>query len=145
MPANTEQNRLLVQRFGEAMNTRHFEKLDEIVAVDFVRHCQATPQVDVRSLEQFKDFLRQDLVTFPDSVQTPVHLVAEGDMVAGWLTYEGTQLGPMGPFPPSGRKMRLDVGAFMRIEGGKIAEMWVTWDNLAAIEQLGYGPTAMPV
>ncbi len=145
MPANTEQNRLLVQRFGEAMNTRHFELLDEVVAVDFVRHCQATPQVDVRSLEQFKDFLRQDLVTFPDSVQTPVHLVAEGDMVAGWLTYEGTQLGPMGPFPPSGRKMRLDVGAFMRIEGGKIAEMWVTWDNLAAIGQLGHGPAAAMV
>ncbi len=145
MPTSTEQNKLLVQRFGEAMNGRRYELLDEIVATDFVRHCQATPQVEVRSLEEFKDFLRQDLATFPDSVQTPAHLVAEGDMVAVWLIYEGTQMGPMGPFPPSARKMHLECGAFIRIENARIAEMWVTWDNLAAIGQLGHGPAAAMV
>ncbi len=144
MTASPETNKALVRRFGEAMNTRRLELLDDILAPDFARHCQATPQVRVTNREEFKDFLRQDLATFPDSVQTPVHLAAEGDLVAAWLTYEGTQLGPMGPFPASRKKMRLDCGAFIRIENERIAEMWVTWDNVAALMQLGHAP-ALPV
>jgi len=140
MDPRTEANRDAVRRFGEAMNTRQFHLLDEIVASDFVRHCQATPEVTVRNLEQFKEYLRQDATVFPDSMQTLTHMVAEGDMVAVWVTYEGTQRAQMGPFPPSGRRMRLDFGAFLRLEHRKIAEMWVTWDNMAAFGQLGHLP-----
>jgi steroid delta-isomerase-like uncharacterized protein len=133
-----EDNKDVVRRFGEAMNSRQLRLLDEIVSPDFVRHCQATPEVTVRNLEHFKEFLRQDAAAFPDSIQTLKHMVAEGDMVAVWVTYEGTQRGQMGPFPASGRRMRLDFGAFLRLENRKIAEMWVTWDNMAALRQLGH-------
>ncbi len=54
---------------------------------------------------------------------------------------EGTQLGPMGPFPPSGRKAKFDFGAVFRIEGGKIAEWWVTWDNMTILRSLGHVPS----
>jgi two-component system NtrC family sensor kinase len=37
----------------------------------------------------------------------------------------------MGPFPPSGRKMQFDFGAVFRIDGEKITEWWVTWDNMS--------------
>lgn len=139
---SVDDNRSLVRRFGEAMNSRQLDALDEIVATDFVRHCQATPEVDVRSREEFKEFLRQDAVVFPDSIQTARHVVAEDDLVAVWATYEGTQQGSMGPFPASGRKMHLDFAAFLRVENGKIAEMWVTWDNAAGLAQLGHIPPA---
>jgi steroid delta-isomerase-like uncharacterized protein len=138
----SDENKVLARRFGEVMNARQFDVLDELVAQNVVRHCQATPAVEVRSLEQFKDFLRQDAAVFPDSIQTPTHILAEGDLVAVWATYEGTQRGQMGPFPPSGRKMRVDFAAVLRVEGGKIAEMCVTWDNMAALAQLGHLPAA---
>jgi len=76
--------------------------------------------VTVKSLEQFKEFLRQDNTVFPDSIQTPKHMLAEGDMVAVWVTYEGTQKGQMGPFPPSGRRMALDFGAFLRVLSARL-------------------------
>jgi predicted ester cyclase len=141
MHTTSEENKVIVRRFGEAMNTRQYHLLDEIVAPDLLRHCQATPEVDVRSLQQFKAFLKQDLAVFPDSVQTLKHLIAEGDMVAVWIGYEGTQRGQMGPFPPSGKKMRVDCAAIVRVENGKIAELWVTWDNMAALAQLGHLPS----
>lgn len=137
-----EQNKALARRFGDAINRRQFDLLDDIVAPDFVRHCQATPQADVRSLAAFKEYLRQDAIVVPDSVQTPKHLLADGDLVAVWATYEGTQSGPMGPFPPSGKKMQLEFAAVLRVENEKIAEMWVTWDNMAALAQLGHLPAA---
>jgi predicted ester cyclase len=140
MGSTVEENKALVQRFVAALNAREFNHLDELVAPDFIRHCQATPGVEVRSFEQFKDFQRQDAATFPDSQQTLKHLVAEGNLVAAWASYEGTQMGPMGPFAPSGRKMQVDFAAVFRVENGKLAELWVTWDNLAVLTQLGHLP-----
>jgi predicted ester cyclase len=142
MEIPTVENKILVRRFEEAMNTRQLDALDEVVAPNFVRHCQATPNLDVRSLEQFKDFLRQDVAVFPDNTQTFTHVIAEGDTVAVWATYEGTQRGQMGPFPPSGRKVRFDFAAILRVENGKLAELWVTWDNMTILAQLGYLPAA---
>ena len=78
---------------------------------------------------------------FPDSVQTIKLLIAEGDLVAAWTAYEGTQQGPLGPFPPSGRRAQFDFGAVFRIEDGKIAEWWVTWDNMTILRALGHLPS----
>ena len=140
MGTTTEQNKAVIRRFWEAMNSRQLEALDEIIAPDVVRHCQATPGVDVRSLDQLKDFLQQDRDVFPDSIQTIMHLVAEKNLVTVWATYEGTQMGPMGPFPPSGIKARFDFGAVFRVESGNIAEWWVTWDSMAILQALGHLP-----
>jgi predicted ester cyclase len=144
MRTTTEENKVLARRFEETMNTRQLDVLDEILAPNLVRHCQATPEINVGSLEQFKDFCRKDTAVFPDSIQTFTHILAEGDWVAVWATYEGTQRGPMGPFPPSGKKVRFDFGAFLRMEKGKIAELWVTWDNMAILAQLGHLPVPPP-
>ncbi len=133
-------NKVLVRRFVEAMNTRQLDMLDEILTPNVVRHCQATPDVDVRSLTQFKDFLKTDLAGFPDNIQTITQILAEGDLVAAWATYEGTQMGEMRPFPPSGKKVQFEFGFMLRVENGKIAEWWVTWDNMTVLTQLGHLP-----
>ncbi|HMA22280.1 MAG TPA: ester cyclase, partial [Gemmatimonadaceae bacterium] len=79
---------------------------------------------------------------FPDEHQTLVHMVAEGNLVAIWLVMEGTQEGQMGPFPASHKRMRLDCSGIMRFSNGRLAELWMTWDNLAALAQLGHFPPA---
>jgi steroid delta-isomerase-like uncharacterized protein len=140
MSATTEQNKAVIRRFFEAWNRRQPDVFDDLVAPDVVRHCEATPGVEARSVEQVKEFLRQDTAVFPDSLQTVKLLVAEGDLVAAWTTYEGTQQGPMGPFPASGRRAQFDFGAVFRIENGKIAEWWVTWDNMTILRTLGHLP-----
>jgi steroid delta-isomerase-like uncharacterized protein len=135
-----EENKSLFARFGEALNARNFDAIRGLLAPDFVRHCQATPDVVVNNREQFLEYLKADATVFPDSRQTPELVVAEGDFVAFWLKYEGTQKGKMGPFPPSHKRMLLDVGGIFRIRDGKLAELWVTWDNLASLAQLGHFP-----
>jgi steroid delta-isomerase-like uncharacterized protein len=141
MTSTTEQNKAIIHRFFHAWNNRQLDAFDELIARDVIRHCEATPGVEVRSLEQVKEFLRLDSAVFPDSVQTPKLLVAEADLVAAWTTYEGTQQGPLGPFPPSGRKAQFDFGAVFRIADGKIAEWWVTWDNMTVLRALGHLPS----
>jgi predicted ester cyclase len=137
----TEQNKALIRRFFDAWNSRQPDMFDGQMALDVVRHCEATPGVEVRNLDQVKEFLWQDSGVFPDSVQTIKLLIAEGDLVAVWATYEGTQRGPMGSFPPSGRRVQFDFGAVFRIEGKKITEWWVTWDNMTILRTLGHLPS----
>ena len=127
--AQPDNNKEIATRMINAINDRNYALLDEVIAPDLVRHCQATPNLNIRSLDEFKEFLKVDLNTFPDSHITTEMLIAEGDMVAGYFTYSGTQEGAMGPFPPTNKKADLKYLGILRIEDGKIAEMWVEWDN----------------
>jgi len=135
-----EHNKALVKSFGQACNARNYDAIREMLVPEFVRHCQATPEVAVQNREQFIEYLKADAKVFPDSRQTLQNIAAEGDLVGFSLKYEGTQEGPMGPFPASHKKLQLDVLGMFRIRDGKLAELWVTWDNLAALGQLGHFP-----
>ena len=138
--AQLEKNKDVVRKLVEAVNTQNYELLDEIITPDFVRHCQATPEIHVKSRDEMKQFLRQDLEVFPDIRISLDAVIAEGNLVAGRLTYFATQEGVMGPFPATGKKVELTYLSIVRLEDGKIAEMWVEWDNLAILGQLGHYP-----
>lgn len=60
------------------------------------------------------------------------------EYVAVRATYSGTQSGPMGPFPAIGKPMSIPFNGIVRIEDGRIDEMWVEWDNLGPLVQLGH-------
>jgi steroid delta-isomerase-like uncharacterized protein len=139
-----EANKDIVRRFGEAVNNNDYEALDNVVASNFIRHSQATPEVNIRSLEEFKQFVKASSVTFPDMKGIIDIIVAEKDLVAVYTTFTGTQKGPMGPFPASGNKMVSMTMAIFRLENGKIAELWIEWDNLAILTQLGLFPPPPP-
>jgi len=116
------------------------DRLDEYIADDYVRHCQATPDVEVTSLEGLKEFLLNDRETVPNPKITVTRLIAEDDLVAFWATFSGIQEGPMGPFPATGKLLELDMAGMHRIDDGKIVETWVIWDNLTGLTQLGLFP-----
>jgi len=138
--AQPDKNKEIAQKMIDAINNKDYDILDNLIAPDIVRHCQATPNLNIRSLDEFKDFLKVDSKTFPDSHITTEILIAEGDMVVGYFTYSGTQEGAMGPFPATGKKADLKYLGILRIEDGKIAEMWVEWDNMTFLTQLGHFP-----
>jgi steroid delta-isomerase-like uncharacterized protein len=134
---NAQANKEMVRKAFEVINALDYEKLDEFVSQDYLRHCQATPDVEVKCLEEFKSLLREFDKTFTEVEIRIDMLIAEDDLVAFWGTYSANQTGPMGPFPPTGKRMVSDMGGVHRIADGKIAETWVTWDNLTAFQQLG--------
>jgi steroid delta-isomerase-like uncharacterized protein len=136
----SEANKEIVRSFADAGNRNELEAFDALLAPDFIRHCEATPEVTVTSCEDFKEFYRETARTFPDQQMTLESLVAEGDRVAFWGTFSGTQQGPMGSFPPTGKRLESEIGGMFRIEAGRIAELWVTWDNLSGLAQLGLFP-----
>lgn len=139
-----EANKDLVRQFTEISNAAEWDRLGEIVAPDLRRHSAATAGPPIRSLEEFIALQRSFLMTFPDQRVHLEAVIAEGDYVAVRARYTGTQTGPMGELPATGKPVDGPFIAFFRIESGKIAELWVEWDNVAMLSQLGMFPLPTP-
>ena len=68
------------------------------------------------------------------------HLAADGDLIGIFATYEGTHLGPLGPFEPTGKRAKFDFAGMFKVADGKLSEFWITWDNMTILAQLGLLP-----
>ena len=146
-PSPTSQldaNKDLIRQFTEATNAADWEALAEIVAGDFARHSAATAGPPVTSRDQFIQLQESFLISFPDQRVTVRQLLAEGDYVAARATYSGTNTGPMGELPATGQTVESPFLAIFRIEAGQIVELWVEWDNLTMLMQLGLFPLPPP-
>ena len=86
-------------------------------------------------------WLAANRATFPDYREEIEWLGGEGDFVAWRSRGHGTMRGAMGPFPATGKTMELVIIGVHRFEDGKLAETWTSWDNLAALTQLGLMPS----
>lgn len=137
-----ELNKRVVREYVDAINLRDWQRLDTVVARDFVRHSCAAPPV--RNRDELEVYLRSEFEIFPDATETIEDIVAEGDRVAVRHGFCGTQSGAMGRYPASGRQMSAQYLAIYRLADGVIAEAWVEWDNLSGLTQLGHFTPATP-
>lgn len=138
-----EANKNLVREFAARIDAGDWEALDELVTKDIRRHSRATTaRPEISSREEFKQHEQARNTPWPDGRVTYEMMLAEGNMVAAYATFTGTNNGPLGQFSATGRPVETKFLAMFRIEEGKIAEIWVEWDNIAVLSQLGlYPPT----
>lgn len=133
-----EQNKTLIRSFINSVNARDWESVRLLLAPHFVRHSNAGGDPEVRSADELITFLKNECATFPNAQETLLDLVAEGERVAARSHFCGTQLGLMGSYPPTGKVLSANTLPIYRLEGGRIAEAWVEWDNLYGLRQLGH-------
>lgn len=129
-----EQNKRIVGRvFDEVLNQGQYGLFDEVYAPDFVKH------VDGRSatLDEERADARATRAASSDLVMTVNAMVAEGDMVAVRYTGVGTNDGPLGDVPASGRPFSVTGMTLYRFSGGKIVEEWTVYNELEMLRQMG--------
>ena len=132
----SEENKALARRSWEAPD--NLDILDEVYAPDFVWH---DPDQDIRGHEEARQFITMYKTAFPDLSATVEDEIAEGDKAVSRWTIRGTHQGETEEFgPATGKQMELEGITIHRIEGGKIAEEWNSYDNLSAMQQLGLAP-----
>lgn len=134
-------NEEVVQAYVRALNGRDWAALDTLVSEEYRRHSQPRPEATIRSRADFLRWARTDAETFPDATLELEKLVSEADHVAFWARYTGKQVGDLGPFRSQGEEVELKYSGMHRVEDGRIAETWITWDNLSALVQLGHWET----
>ncbi|WP_227353258.1 ester cyclase [Haladaptatus salinisoli] len=134
-----EENKETVRTFVEqAFNEGNMDAVDEYVAEDFVRHDPAAE--DVRGVDEYKEFVKMNRTAFPDYHESIESMSAEDDTVMYRWILHGTQEGEIMGVEPTGKSVEINGMVEMRLEDGKIAEMWGTFDALGMLEQLDAVP-----
>lgn len=74
----------------------------------------------------------------PDVHYDVLGVIAEGDHVAAHWRAKGTFTGPFMGQAPTGKPFDVTGLSYMRMEGGRVAEVWQHWDQANFAKQLGF-------
>lgn len=113
-----------------ACNAHAFDRLPEFVAEDVWVNDE--PQ----GLMGYVAGLRRVVKAFPDYHWQLRSLLIDGNSIAVHLTDTGTHQGEFLGVPPTGRRVMTSEFAVYRLEHDRIAQVWVTADNLTLLGQL---------
>lgn len=137
-----QRNMEIVRKAHASLAAGDLEGFKSAISPDYTRHCQAMPPglQEIHGTEQFFGFIEDFIKAVPEYTDSLSNMIADGDRVAYISTMKGTQTGPMGEFPATGKTFTLVNIIMQRLEDGKIVETWVSWDNVAFLSQLGLMP-----
>jgi predicted ester cyclase len=118
------------RRYNATCNAHRFEELGEFV------HDELVVNGERIGLAGYAAGLRAVVRAFPDYRWELQHLLVDGDVVAAHFTDTGTHRGEWLGVPATGRRVTTQEFAVYRWTAGRIAEVWVTADNLRVLDQL---------
>ena len=101
---------------------------------------QAEPLAEVRSLQQYTDWMKGLLTFIPDG-RYELKSFATDDQrhsVCAYAVFMGTHTGPGGPCPPTGKSVKTDYVYVMQFEGDQIRHMTKIWNSGWAVKELGW-------
>lgn len=138
--SSTEENKAQFRRmYEEGFNQGILDVTDELIAPECINH-EAPPGVNNRGPESLRMVITMLRAAFPDLRFAIEELIAEGDIVAGRLTMNGTHQGALMGMPPTGRAVRQNHMHFVRLLDGKAIEHWGVRDDVGMMRQLGTFP-----
>lgn len=101
---------------------------------------QASPLKDVRTLQQYTDWMKGILTIFPGA-RYELRSFATDDVrknVAAYAVFHAVHTGQGGPVPPTGRGMSTDYVYVMQFQGDKISQMTKIWNAELALREIGW-------
>ena len=101
---------------------------------------QAEPLLDVKTLEQYTDWMQSIVGILPDARYEIKSFATDEarNNVAAYGVFHGTHTGPGGPVPPTGKSTSTDYVYVMQFEGDKIVQMTKIWHAGLAMKELGW-------
>ena len=134
----SEENKAVFQQFVDGLNNKDVDKIEQIMAPNFVNHDQ--PPGQKPGPDGMREMLEMFFAGFPDLKVTLNQVIAEGDLVAGAMTTEGTQTGVFMGIPASDKKISITEMHMVRVADGKVVEHWGVTDAMGMMQQLGVMP-----
>jgi predicted ester cyclase len=143
-----ERNKAVSRRWIEVFNERDEAGEADVRAGDYVAYAPASLEPAPLDSEAWTRFLAGFVEAFPDLQLTVEDAVAEGDLVAQRIHFEGTHIGEFQGLPPTQRKVSFSGLELNRFVDGRVAEHWFQMDSLTLLQQLGLvvvpGPRLLP-
>jgi predicted ester cyclase len=102
---------------------------------------QAEPLADVRTLQQYAEWMKGLLVILPDGTYEVKSFAVDGERksVCAYGVFSGTHTGQGGPCPPTSKRLKgSDYVYIMEFDGDKIRHMTKIWHAGLAMKELGW-------
>ena len=131
----SEQNKAVFEKFMSALNAKDMASMESLLADDFMDN-DAMPGMAPGKVGMIGMYVN----AFPNLNIVVDHWVAEGDLVAGVMTTEGTQTGEFMGMPASGKAFSVREMHMVRVANGKMVEHWGLANELSMMQQLGAMP-----
>lgn len=131
----------VAEKFFAACETgRGWEGCKAYCAPDATFAAQAEPLLDVKTLEQYADWMKAIMGILPDATYEIKSFATDEarNNVAAYAVFHGTHTGPGGPVPPTGKRTSTDYVYVMQFEGDKIVHMTKIWHAGLALKELGW-------
>ncbi len=134
----SQENKVLVRRFFELLG--HNQRVpEELLGPGFTYHVAGSPPKDLSATQQRMAMFG---AASSDARHVEEDMVAEGDKVAFRTRLEMTHSGEFMGIAATYRQISIVEMGIMRIEDGKIAEMWGLLDTMELMQQIGAMPPA---
>ena len=128
------------QKAHKQFNKRDFDGLITAMADNFT-YVDRARGLTFKGRVAFKDFMQGWVTAFPDAKVAQPKYTDAGDRVIAEFTGKGTNNGPLGPMPATGKVMNLPFCEVMTFnKKGKIASGVVYYDQMTLLGQLGHVP-----
>ena len=121
----TQYNTIARRFIEEIFNARKTELAKNFVTPDIIYHGMAE---EVRSLEEFKRWVAEDLSAFPDMKVTILDEFGEQNKIAVRWTLKATHEKDFADFPATHKKFETQGVDIFYFEGDKIKEAWTICD-----------------
>lgn len=135
----SEANKALARRFyDDVMNRKNVDALDQLCAPSFVdRNPMPGQAPGVQGVKQvFATWMR----AFPDFRVNVEALIAEGDLVVARFSGTATHTGELMGVAPTGKQVTFHGMDMLRVENGRVAEVWHYGDETEVLASLGVRP-----
>lgn len=134
----SEQNKAVFEKFMSALNAKDMASMESLLADDFMDNDAMLGMAPGK--EGMIEMIGMYVNAFPNLNIVVDHWVAEGDLVAGVMTTEGTQTGEFMGMPASSKAFSVREMHMVRVTNGKMVEHWGLANELSMMQQLGAMP-----
>ena len=126
----------LADKTIEVWNGGSLSLFDEILSSEYVYH--GNEAIDIIGIDAYKENVTSIRTSFPDFKVTLNELIITGDKGVVRWTMTGTNTGPFGELPPTGKKMSVSGVNISHVVDGKISEVWQFYNEALFYTQLGF-------
>ncbi len=129
------------KKFYEACETgKGWEGCKQYCHPDATFSAQAGALDGIDTAEGYTDWMKNLLIPIPDG-NYQLRFCAEDEennSVAAYGIFRGTQTGPGGPVPPTGKSAEADYVYVMEFEDGLIKHLIKIWNDVITLQQIGW-------
>lgn len=134
MTTEPQNARDLFEEVTDALNDRDFDRFGATHAADVILHDHDETLHGVQAAVEHQQRLYE---AFPDMRYDIEAVVADGDTVTARWTVTGTHEEEFQGLPPTGAAVEIPAMGVMQLEDGAFSEVWLVYDRLGMLEQLG--------